>query len=479
MLFPTAQFGIFFIIVFLVSWRLRPNRRAWMAFTLAASYVFYGWWDWRFVLLIAGSTLFNQAMGTAIHRNHDDGTRKLLMGLAVSGNLVVLGFFKYYEFFVVSVTNGLAKLGLDANPPLLRLILPIGISFFTFQAISYVVDIYRRELEPASPIEFGMYLSFFPHLVAGPIVRASEFVPQLRRRPDEHRIPATEAFFLIVAGLFKKVVIASWLGTEVVDPVFAVPGNFSSLEILFAVYGYAMQIYADFSGYTDIAIGIALLLGIRFPQNFDRPYSALSIQDFWRRWHITLSRWLRDYLYIPLGGSRGSESATYRNLMLTMLLGGLWHGASWTFVVWGGLHGTYQCVGHWRNGRRAAQEEAGTLAPSVIPEALRPVLAWLATFNLVCFAWIFFRAESFATAFDVIKGIFDVTDLLPGPTLLLVAVVVGMLAAQFSPRWVGAWSKSGFSRLAPVLQGVALALSFVLIDTLGPVGVAPFIYFQF
>ena len=188
MLFPTAQFGIFFIVVFLVSWRLRPNRRAWMAFTLAASYVFYGWWDWRFVFLIAASTLFNQLLGTAIFRTHDDARRKLLMGLAVGGNLVVLGFFKYYEFFVVSVTNGLAKLGLGADPPLLRILLPIGISFFTFQAISYVVDIYRRDLEPATPIEFGMYLSFFPHLVAGPIVRASEFVPQLRRRPDEHRI---------------------------------------------------------------------------------------------------------------------------------------------------------------------------------------------------------------------------------------------------------------------------------------------------
>jgi len=479
MLFPTAQFGIFFIIVFLVSWRLRPNRRAWMAFTLCASYVFYGWWDWRFVILIAASTLFNQAMGSAIHRSGDDTTRKWLMVTAVAGNLVVLGFFKYYEFFVVSVTNGLGELGISANAPLLRLILPIGISFFTFQAISYVVDIYRRDLEPASPIEFGMYLSFFPHLVAGPIVRASEFIPQLRVRPDEQRIPATEAFFLIAAGLFKKVVIASYLGTEVVDPVFAVPGNYSSLQILGAVYAYAMQIYADFSGYTDIAIGIALLLGIRFPQNFDRPYSALSISDFWRRWHITLSRWLRDYLYIPLGGNRGSESTVYRNLMLTMVLGGLWHGASWTFVVWGGLHGLYQCVGHWRNGRRAAQEAAGTLRPSAIPPHLRPVLAWLATFNLVCFAWIFFRAESFSAAFELIGGLFNLTDLLPGPTMLVVAIIAGMLAVQFTPRGIGEWSRSGFSRLTPVLQGVALAVAFVGIDTLGPVGVAPFIYFQF
>ncbi len=479
MLFPTAQFGIFFIVVFLVSWRLRPNRRAWMAFTLVASYVFYGWWDWRFVPLIAGSTLFNQAMGTAIHRTASESTRRTLMTVAVGGNLVVLGFFKYYEFFVVSVTNGLGELGVHANPPLLRLILPIGISFFTFQAISYVVDIYRRDLEPATPIEFGMYLSFFPHLVAGPIVRASEFVPQLRVRPDESRIPATEAFFLIMAGLFKKVVIASYLGTEVVDPVFAVPSNHSALEILGAIYGYAIQIYADFSGYTDIAIGIALLLGIRFPQNFDRPYSALSVQDFWRRWHITLSRWLRDYLYIPLGGNRGSTVSVYRNLMLTMVLGGLWHGASWTFVVWGGLHGLYQCVGHWRTGRRAEQEAAGTLRPSAVPPGLRPVLAWLATFNLVCFAWIFFRAESFANAFEMIRGLFDLTNLLPGPTTLLMAVVAGMLAIQFAPRWIGAWSRAGFSRLAPVLQGVILAVAFVGIDTLGPVGVAPFIYFQF
>jgi D-alanyl-lipoteichoic acid acyltransferase DltB (MBOAT superfamily) len=345
-------------------------------------------------------------------------------------------------------------------------ILPIGISFFTFQAISYVVDIYRRELEPASPIEFAMYLAFFPHLVAGPIVRASEFVPQLRQRPDEHRIPATEAFFLIVAGLFKKVVVASWLGTEVVDPVFAVPNAHSSLEILGAVYGYAIQIYADFSGYTDIAIGVALLLGIRFPQNFDRPYASLSLQEFWRRWHITLSRWLRDYVYIPLGGNRGSEAATYRNLMLTMLLGGLWHGASWTFVVWGGLHGMYLAVGRWRDARDPDRTR-------------RPVLAWLATFNLVCLAWVFFRAQTFTDAFDVLRGVFDPTDLLPAPSSGLVLLVAAALAVQFVPRNWKIDAEVVFSRMAPVLQGVALAVAFVTIDALGPEGVAPFIYLQF
>jgi alginate O-acetyltransferase complex protein AlgI len=478
-LFPTVQFGIFFIVVFVVSWRLRPNRRAWMVFTLLASYVFYAWWDWRFVPLIAGSALFNQAIGTRIHRSSAPSARKALVALGVGANLVLLGFFKYYEFFVVSVTNGFERLHIHANPPLLRIILPIGISFFTFQAISYLVDIYRRDLEPATPIEFAMYLSFFPHLVAGPIVRAREFVPQLRARPDPDHLPAAEAFFLICAGLFKKVVVASWLGTEVVDPVFAVPSAHSSLEILGAVYGYAIQIYADFSGYTDIAIGVALLLGIRFPQNFDRPYASLSVQEFWRRWHMTLSRWLRDYVYIPLGGSRGSEAATYRNLMLTMLLGGLWHGASWTFVVWGGLHGTYLAVGRWRSRLRAAEEAAGTARERATPPWLQPVLAWLATFNLVCLGWIFFRAPTFGDAFDVLRGLFDVGNLTPAPSLGLVALVVGALAVQFTPRTWRIDAERAFSRAVPVLQGVALALSFVLIDTLGPEGVAPFIYFQF
>ena len=479
MLFPTPEFALFFIVVFLVSWRLRARRHAWMLFILAASYVFYAWWDWRFVPLLAGVTVFNQRMGNAIHRAGSSRARRALVVAAVTGNLGVLGFFKYYEFGVVSAANGLRALGFAVDPPLLAVILPLGISFFIFQALSYVIDVYRRDTEPVTPTELALYLSFFPHLVAGPIVRATELVPQLREVPDAQRLPATEAFFLILGGLFKKVVVASYLGVEVVDPVFAVPSAHSALQILVAVYAYAIQIYADFSGYTDIAIGIALLLGIRLPQNFDRPYAAQSLREFWRRWHMTLSRWLRDYLYIPLGGNRGSAARSYCNLMVTMLLGGLWHGAAWTFVAWGGLHGVFLSVGRWR--RDGAPPPGATREPDARSSrsATRAALAWLATFNLVCLAWVFFRAESLPHAFAVLRGLVDVTHLAPAPSFGPIAVIAGMLAWQFVPRRAFVEAEVAFSRLGPLLQGAALAVGFFVIDTLGPAGVPPFIYFQF
>ncbi len=293
----------------------------------------------------------------------------------MTANVGALGYFKYYGFFVDSVTNGFGKLGIHVSPPLLQVILPIGISFFTFQAMSYVIDAYRDNLKPVGLLDFAVYLSFFPHLVAGPIVRATEFLPQLRKRADPRRIDAAYAFRLIVAGMFKKVVVSSFLASTIVDKVFAAPGNHSSLEILFAIYGYAFQIYADFSGYTDIAIGCALLLGIRFPPNFDSPYIAMSLQDFWRRWHMTLSRWLRDYLYISLGGNRGGRWKTYRNLMLTMLIGGLWHGASWTFVIWGGIHGVGLCRGaaDGRSPRRPPPARAGRHARAPVRAVVRDV----------------------------------------------------------------------------------------------------------
>src|SRR5213078_701378 len=264
---------------------------------------------------------------------------------------------------------------------------------FTFMAISYVVDVSRGELRTASWLDVTVYLSFFPHLVAGPVVRGRELLPQVRTRRDPRRIDYARAGYLIFGGLFKKVVISSFLASAIVDPVFGTPGQHTALEILFAIYGYAIQIYADFSGYTDIAIGVALLLGFEFPQNFDAPYTARSLQDFWRRWHMTLSRWLRDYLYIPLGGSRGSRLKTYRNLMLTMLLGGLWHGAAWTFVVWGGIHGVGLSIERatgWRPHTRA-----------------QIWLGRLITFHVVCLAWIFFRADSFGRAWDVIVRLFS------------------------------------------------------------------------
>ena len=225
--------------------------------------------------------------------------------------------------------------------PLLQVTLPVGISFFTFMGLSYVIDIYRGSLEPSPWLDVAVFVAFFPHLVAGPIVRGSDLLPQIRRahRRDPRRIALPRAAYLIFAGLFKKVVLSSYISSQIVDPVFANPHTHSSLEVLLAIYGYAVQIYCDFSGYTDIAIGCALLLGFRFPENFNAPYTARSLQDFWRRWHMTLSMWLRDYLYIPLGGNQGSRRTMYRNIMITMVLGGLWHGAAWTFVAWGALHG--------------------------------------------------------------------------------------------------------------------------------------------
>src|SRR3984893_9562524 len=401
MLFPTVTFAIFFMIVLPVSWLLMPKPARWKLFMVAASYYFYGYWNWRFILLLVVSTLRNQVFARLIHRSDDDRLRRIFLGAAVAINLVVLVYFKYYDFFVSSAQNMLRDVGISVAPDLVAVTLPVGISFFTFQALSYVIDVYRRNFEPVRLLDFAVYLSFFPHLVAGPIVRAAEFLPQLRERHDPRRVDAGRAFFLIAGGLFKKVVIANFLATSIVDNVFASPGRHSGYETLMAVYAYAVQIYADFSGYTDIAIGLALLLGFRFPQNFDAPYTARSLQDFWRRWHMTVSRWLRDYLYIPLGGSAGSQATTVRNIMITMMLGGLWHGAACTCVAGGTLQGLGQSFGPLR---RTSRERRG-----LPPVADGPVRVWVQrflTFQFVCLGWVFFNATGLSQAFTLLGRIF-------------------------------------------------------------------------
>lgn len=478
MLFPTATFAIFFMVVLPVNWLLirRRTRTQWKLFMLAASYYFYAYWDTKFALLLVASTLFNQLCGTAIHRTAGETARRLILTVAVIGNLGVLGYFKYYDFFVSSFQNMLDRVGIEISPEILSVTLPVGISFFTFQALSYVIDIYRRQLEPTSLINFAVYESFFPHVVAGPIVRAVEFIPQLKERHDPRRIDASKAFFLIFLGLFKKVVLANFLATEIVDRVFANPDRHSALASLAAIYGYAVQIYCDFSGYTDMAIGIALLLGFRFPQNFDGPYTAVSLQDFWRRWHMTLSRWLRDYLYIPLGGNRGSGGATYRNLMLTMLLGGLWHGAAWTFVIWGGLHGTFLSFEHWRHSVRERRR-----LPDPPDTPWRRAGRRFVTFQLVCLAWVFFRSESLDKAFELLGRLtpnhwFESSPELKLSIILAIAVGIG---AQYIPKQAMGRAMAAFSRMSPVTQGVVLGFFLLVTNTLGPRGVAPFIYFQF
>ena len=472
MLFPTATFAIFFLLVLPVSWLLMRNGPRWRIFMLAASYLFYGWWDWRFCFLLAASTLVNQVFAVAVHRTLDGRARKALVAADVVFNLGVLFVFKYYDFFAASLQNSLADLGVHVSPALVGVALPVGISFFTFQALSYVVDVYRRDFQPTSLGKFAVYLAFFPHVVAGPIVRAKELVPQFRTPRDPRRVDASRAFFLIGSGLFLKIVIAGHLAGAIVDDVFGAPGRYGGLDTLVAVYAYAVQIFADFCGYTNIAIGVALLLGFNFPQNFDDPYTATSVRDFWRRWHMTLSRWLRDYLYIPLGGNRKGRLVTYRNLLLVMLLGGLWHGAGWTFVVWGGLHGVALAGEHWWSERRAGPERA--------PSGWG--LAWrrLATFHFVCLGWIFFRAESIGDAFDVLgrllTGWGQAPELVSGGVLAAIAVGIG---AQYVPRDTFERLMGSFSRLPPVAQGATLGVALMVTSALGPEGVAPFIYFRF
>jgi D-alanyl-lipoteichoic acid acyltransferase DltB (MBOAT superfamily) len=475
-LFPTVAFAVFFVIVFAANWLLRPDYERWRLFMIGASLFFYGYWDARFVALIVGSIVVNWLFAHAVSASlapdgEKTGATRWLVRAAVAANLVVLGFFKYYGFFVTSAIDLAARFGIELSPPLLDIVLPVGISFFTFQAMSYVIDVGRGRLERLTLLDFALYLSFFPQLVAGPIVRASEFAPQLEVRPDPRHVRAPEAFRLIFQGLFKKVVVASFLATNIVDPVFALPDQHTAWENLVAVYGYAIQIYADFSGYTDIAIGCALLLGFRFPQNFDAPYRALTIQDFWRRWHMTLSRWLRDYLYIPLGGNRGSTLFTYRNLFLTMLLGGLWHGAAWTFVIWGAIHG----------GALVAERVIrARWQPVGLPRPLVGAGQWLLTFHIVCLAWVFFRSETFGGAIDMLGRI---GSLAGGPsplvTGLVLATIVAMLASQWVPARVIHRADDAFAGSPLAVHALALAGGLVVIDALGPEGVAPFIYFQF
>ncbi len=473
MLFPTIDFAIFFAVVYTVQWLLSPYAGPWKAFMVAASYVFYAWWDWRFVFLLATSTAISQIGGTAIGRS--TGRRQTVaLWATLLALLGLLAWFKYFGFVAVNLDNLTHALGLGRPVPLVAITLPVGISFFTFMAISYVVDIHRGLLKPARGIDLVVYLAFFPHLVAGPIVRGTELLPQIRRRRDPADVRYVEACWLIAVGLAKKVVLSSYLATSVVDPVFADPHQHSALEVLFAVWGYAVQIYADFSGYTDIAIGLALLLGFRFPENFRRPYTAISLQDFWRRWHITLSFWLRDYLYVPLGGNRGSEWRVSRNILITMVLGGLWHGAAWTFVIWGLYHGVGQVIGRRR---RLIALAAGR--PTGPVGRGRVALARFVTFQVVCLGWLFFRSDSLGTVWAMLSRLVFGWGASPLVTPLAVLAIAVGIGAQYVPGDALERVQQVFAIRRPVVQGVMLGVVLVAITTFGPAGVAPFIYYRF
>ncbi len=474
MLFPTFTFAIFFIIVMPLSWLTMPHPARWRLFIIAASYVFYAWWDPRYVLLLAGSTLGNQAVAHAIHRARSIPARRLLLGLGVAGNVGVLAYFKYWNFAATSGQNVLGTIGLHVSPPLLSTVIPVGVSFYTFMAIAYVVDVYRGDFAPVSLSRFAVFLSFFPHLVAGPIVRPAELIPQFERPRDPRTVDATRGFALILGGLFLKVVLATTCST-LADAVFGSPRAHSALEVLVGIYAYAVQIFSDFCGYTSIAIGVAVLLGFALPQNFDNPYRAPSLQDFWRRWHMTLSRWLRDYVYIPLGGNRHGRGATYRNLGLTMLIGGLWHGAAWTFVFWGGLHGAGLAGERFRADRR---RRLGLAPPPDTPG--RRALSRLATFHFVCLAWVFFRADSFGNAGAVLARLLTGWGRpSPGITTGVIAAIAVGIGLQYIPWRAWALALARFSRAPLVAQGAVLALLLMAVNAMGPRGVAPFIYFKF
>ena len=463
MIFPSVQFAAFFTLVLPLSWLLMARPHLWKPFIIAASYVFYGAASWSFCFLLAGITAGNQLAAILVHRARSERRRRAVVALAVALDLGVLGVFKYYGFFAQQTSNVLHDIGLGMPLPLVQLALPVGVSFFTFQAISYVVDVKRGLLEPGGWLDVTVYLSFFPHLVAGPIVRAREFLPQLARPRDPDRVAVGAGIALIALGIVKKVVIADFLARTVVDPVFAVPQSYGGLDTLLAAYGYTAQIYCDFSGYTDMAIGLALLMGFVFPQNFRSPYRATGLRDFWRRWHMTLSRFLRDFLYIPLGGNRGGRLRTYRNLLITMVLGGLWHGAAWTFVLWGALHGIGLIIEHVFAGRLR------------LPGWLR----WLVTFHVVVFGWILFRSPTLGEV-----GTFLSRLTVPGPAttltpLVLVALLL-VIGLQLLPVGPVEAFQATIARARPALLGVGLTLVIVFAGATVPSqGVPPFIYFRF
>jgi alginate O-acetyltransferase complex protein AlgI len=464
-LFDSYVFAVFLAVVFTTAWILRHRSRARVLFLLAASYLFYGWWDWRFLSLIVGSTLLDYGLGLAIQGRSDPRARRRLLYLSLLGNLGVLGFFKYWGFFTAEAARLLTSLGLEPHLPVLQVILPVGISFYTFQTLSYTIDVYRGELEAERSFErFALFVAFFPQLVAGPIVRARDFLPQLRRPPVLEQQAFRTGLALIFWGLTKKVVLADTLGRELVDPFWAGPEGYGGLWSLLGIYGYALQIYGDFSGYSDVAIGTARLLGFDLCDNFHSPYKATSPRDFWRRWHISLSTWLRDYLYIALGGNRGGPWRMYRNLLLTMVLGGLWHGASWMFVLWGLFHGTILVL----------DRLIGRPDPPPGP------VTWvhrLVVFHLVCLGWVFFRSATPPDAWAVLGSLFGPTGAATIGTWTLVLLGLGFLAHYLSPTVVRRL-RAGFVGLPAPVAGAAYALWLGLLLSAHS-GARPFIYFQF
>ena len=473
MLFNAWEYALFLPVVLVGYYAL--SHRGQNLLLLAASYFFYGWWDPRFAALLAFSTVMDFVLGLKIDQAGDSPRRKQLLILSCVSNLTILGFFKYFNFFTDSAVELAATLGITLDVPTLRIILPVGVSFYTFQSMSYTIDVYRRDLRATrSLVEFALYVSFFPQLVAGPIERATALLPQVIRKRTVVPEQISTGVVLILIGLFRKVAIADSVA-PLVNDIFARPGDQSGLTLLLGLYLFSIQIYCDFGGYSDMARGSARLFGFELMENFKQPYFSANITEFWRRWHISLSTWLRDYLYVPLGGNRHGTLSTYRNLFLTMLLGGLWHGASWTFVIWGAMHGIYLAVHKLMLGDRkpAVASRSRTLAQWPVE-----LLKIVATFHLVAVTWIFFRAESLSAAWTYLSSIFTVGGAVDAQTALRLAVALALLLpldiAQYKWRSHTAVLAFSWPVRAVAYAAMVLALFALRID-----GKVPFIYFQF
>jgi len=489
LIFTRFYFWAFFTIVLAIYIAIYKKKAVRNVFLLVASLFFYYKTSGFYFILLIFSTFVDYFIGKSIFNSTNETKRKLLVALSVTVNLLVLGYFKYSYLFIDSVnfifhtdfqvvnyfaemSNFLTGTHFDIN----KIILPVGISFFTFQTISYSVDIYRGHVKPVKNIlDFGFYVSFFPQLVAGPIVRASEFVPQIYKDFDLSKREFGIALFMIINGLLKKMLVSDYIAVNFIDRVFSNPQMYGGLENLLALYGYSIQVYLDFSGYTDIAIGVALLLGFRLPQNFNSPYKATSTGEFWKRWHMSLSSWLKDYLYIPLGGNRKGKFRTNINLMITMLLGGLWHGASWKFVIWGGLNGLGLVIYKlWRK-----------ISPFKDDKRIWvKIYSIFLTFNFITFTRIWFRADSTAKANALMYQIVHAFDLSQFWTIVssyktVLILMVFAYIAHWLPTKIKDWYKNLFIESHIVVKALAVIVAIFLIYQFRTAEIQPFIYFQF
>lgn len=467
MLFNSYAFWLFFGVVWFL-YRFLPHRGQ-NALLLVASYYFYSCWDWRFLPLILTTTLVNYFTALGIQKSDKEKTKRYLMAASAVASLSLLGFFKYWGFFVESTAEFLSMIGLGSNLTTLQIILPVGISFYTFQTMSYTIDVYRGNLQPTKSLpDFALYVAFFPQLVAGPIERSSSLLPQFTK-PRRFRVgDFSEGLYLILLGLFLKVVVGDNLGF-IADGVFYAPKNeITGTDALIGVYCFAFQIYGDFAGYSCIARGLAKWLNIDLMTNFRMPYLARNPSDFWQRWHISLSSWLRDYLYIPLGGNRCCKWKVYRNLMLTMLLGGLWHGAGWTFIIWGGIHGMILCIyraipNSWK-----------------LPKIWGRAVAVIWFFHIVCLAWLFFRADSVAQAWDMLVMIFTQQEFTAYSRYALSMLAFFCVPLMAYEVWLD--QRHSLRRLETVAWGwrAAVYCYFVFMLIVFPPPIfGQFIYFQF